>query len=119
MRQPADTDFFVEMPWGTFRFGRRTYGDILKIRAEYLRLTREFADDVDVELATNAAVVAAHKVLCVDAPAGWEDLESIDMIDRPEAADQIFDLYFALKAKEDSFRKGADKGGPAEGQGAI
>lgn len=116
MRKPADTDFFLEVPdVGTFRFGRRTYGDRLKIRAEYLRLTREFDGVQDPELATHAAIVSAHKVLCVDAPAGWDDLEAIDLIDMPDAEDKIFALYFALKEKEDSFRRNAGKGGEAPG----
>lgn len=116
MRKPADSDFFLEVPdVGTFRFGRRTYGDRLKIRAEYLRLTREFESVNDPELATHAAIVSAHKVLCVDAPEGWRDLEAIDLIDVPDAEDKIFALYFALKDKEDSFRRGTDKGGEAPG----
>lgn len=117
MRKPADTDFMLEVPdIGTFRFGRRTYGDRLKIRSEYLRLTREYGD-IDPDLATHAAIVAAHKVLCVDGPEGWEDLEAIDMIMRPDAEDGIFALYFALKAKEDSFRPKPIEVGEAVGPG--
>lgn len=122
MREPSDTDFFLEVPkLGTFRFGRRTYGDRLKIRSHFLRLTREFAEleEPDPDLATNAAIVAAHKVLCVDAPAGWEDLESIDLIDTPDAEDKIFALYFALKDKEDSFRGIKNKVGEAPRQEPI
>lgn len=116
MRKPADSDFFLEVPdVGTFRFGRRTYGDRLKIRAEYLRLTREFEGSNDPELATHAAIVSAHKVLCVDAPQGWADLEAIDLIDVPDAEEKIFALYFALKDKEDSFRRRAVEGGEAPG----
>lgn len=110
MRKAADTDFFVETSFGEFRFARRTYGDRLKIRAEFLRLTREFGD-VDDELAVHAAIVSAHKVLCVEAPAGWEDIEKIDLIAMPDAEDKIFELYGALKSKEDSFRPVSDKGG--------
>lgn len=120
MRAPADTDFFVEVEGlGTFRFGRRTYGDRLKIRSEFLRLTRELADVDDPDLATQAAIVAAHKVLCVDAPAGWEDLETIDLIDRPDAEDSVFELYYALKNKEDHFRRPAAKDGETSGQAAL
>lgn len=117
MRTPNDTDFFVEVPSipGAFRFGRRTYGDRLKIRSEYLRLTREFGESDDPELSTHAAIIAAHKVLCVDAPKGWENLEAIDMVANPDAEQQVFDLYFALKQKEDSFRIGAEQGSEAQG----
>lgn len=113
MRSPAETDFFVLVPdIGTFRFARRTYGDRLKIRAEYLRLVREF-DDVDADLSTQAAMIAAHKVLCVEAPAGWEDLEAVDLVEVPDAEERIFTIYDALKAKEDSFRLPAGEGGEA------
>ena len=45
MRQARESDFFVDLPdVGAFRFGRRTYGDRLKIRSEYLRLVKEFGD---------------------------------------------------------------------------
>lgn len=119
MRKAAATDFFIELPQvGTFRFGRRTYGDRLKIRAEYLRLTKDLADVNDAELATNAAIVAAHKVLCVEAPEGWADLESIDLITQPDADDKIFDLYFLLKNKEDSFRQAANPASQAPGEGS-
>jgi hypothetical protein len=114
MRKPADTDFFVDVEEvGVFRFGRRTYGDRLKIRAEFLRLVREFGEDEDAELSTHAAVIAAHKVLCVEAPEGWESLESIDLVAIPDAEDKIFAIFAALKEKEDSFRKSAKEDGEA------
>lgn len=115
MRSPADSDFFVEVPEvGTFRFARRTYGDRLKIRAEFLKLVRDVGE-ADPELATQAAIVAAHKVLCVEAPPGWGDLAAVDMIAVPDADDRIYSIYLALKEKEDSFRRLASEGGEAAG----
>ena len=115
MRSPADSDFFVEVPEvGTFRFARRTYGDRLKIRAEFLKLVRDVGE-ADPELATQAAIVAAHKVLCVEAPPGWGDLAAVDMIAVPDADDRIYSIYLALKEKEDSFRRPASEGGEAVG----
>ena len=115
MRSPADSDFFVEVPEvGTFRFARRTYGDRLKIRAEFLKLVRDVGE-ADPELATQAAIVAAHKVLCVEAPPGWGDLAAVDMIAVPDADDRIYSIYLALKEKEDSFRRPAKEGGEAAG----
>lgn len=47
MRKPADTDFFIELPEvGTFRFGRRTFGDRPKIKRAYLKFI-EKNDAVD------------------------------------------------------------------------
>lgn len=119
MRPASDTDFFVPVEGvGTFRFGRRTYGDRLKIRAEFLRLCQEFGEaNADPELSTHAVILAAHKVLCVEAPKGWENLEAIDLVSDPHAEDKVFAIYAALKEKEDSFRlpKGADQGGEAAG----
>lgn len=118
MRQPKDTDFFIDLPEvGVFRFGRRTYGDRLKIRAEYLRLVKEFGDD-DADLSMYAAMIASHTVLCVEAPAGWDDLSELDLVAPGNAEDRIFELYALLKEKEDSFRKGESKSGKAEGQAA-
>lgn len=105
MRQPSDTDFFVEVPnVGTFRFARRTYGDRIRIRSAFLALTREVGDD-DPDIRAQAAIISAHKVLCVEAPAGWEDLEHLDMTSVPDAEGRVLDVYLALKAKEDSFRR--------------
>lgn len=113
MRPPADSDFFIEVPeLGTFRFARRTYGDRLKIRAEFLKLVRD-AGETDPELATQAAILAAHKVLCVEAPAGWQDLAAVDMIAVPDADERIYSIYTALKEKEDSFRRPPSEGSEA------
>lgn len=118
MRSPKDTDFFIELPQvGVFRFGRRTYGDRLRIRAEYLRLVKEFGDE-DPDLSMYAAMIASHSVLCVEAPAGWENLADLDLVAPGNNEDRIFELYSLLKDKEDSFRKGDSKSGEAQGQAA-
>lgn len=115
MRLPKDTDFFVELPGvGTFRFGRRTYGDRLKIRAEYLRHVGSFGDD-DADLSMFASIIAAHKVMCVDAPKGWEDLAELDLTVPGHSEEKIFELYGLFKAKEDSFRRVDIQNGEATG----
>lgn len=118
MREPKESDFFIELPGvGVFRFGRRTYGDRLKIRSAYLRLVREFGDD-DPDLSMYAAMIASHAVLCVEAPRGWEDLAELDLVAPGDNEAKIFDLYALLKEKEDSFRQGDPKSGQAQGAGA-
>lgn len=115
MREPRDNDFFVELPGvGNFRFGRRTFGDRLAIRAQYLRYTKEFGDD-DPDLSIFAAMIATHSVLCVEAPAGWEDLATLDMTDPSYSDANLYDLYERVRAKEDSFRKGQAKSGEEAG----
>jgi hypothetical protein len=119
MRQPSDTDFYVEVPnVGTFRFARRTYGDKIRIRSEYLRLVKDFGDD-DPDIRAQAAIISAHKALCVEAPAGWEDLEHLDMASVPDAEGRVLDVYLALKAKEDSFRRPARANPPGEASGTA
>ena len=115
MRHAKDTDFFIELPdVGTFRFGRRTYGDRLKIRSEYLRLTKEFGDD-DEDLSLYAAMISTHGVLCVEAPEGWESLAEIDMVSNDNTEDKIYELYNLLKEKEDFFRRGLTQDGQEKG----
>lgn len=119
MRQAKDTDFFITLPdVGVFRFGRRTYGDRLKIRVEYLRLVREFGDS-DSALSIYASMIASHSVLCVEAPKGWEDLTNLDMTSPVDPEEKLFELYELLKAKEDSFRRGENKSSEEPGQGAT
>lgn len=118
MRPAKESDFFIELPGvGLFRFGRRTYGDRLKIRTEYLRLVREFGDS-DANLTIYASMIASHSVLCVEAPPGWADLTELDMTAPGDPEELLFDLYERLKAKEDSFRRGESKNSEAAGQGA-
>jgi hypothetical protein len=118
MRQPSDTDFYVEVPnVGTFRFARRTYGDRIRIRSAFLAITKEVGED-DPDIRAQAAIIAAHKVLCVEAPQGWEDLEQLDLASVPDAEGRVLDVYLALKAKEDSFRR-PQKANPAGEAGSA
>lgn len=109
MRAPSPTDFIVEHPViGRFVYARRTYGDRAAIRAEFVKFLRaagaEDGPDLDKDLAAMAGVVAMHRVLCVEAPKGWEDLAAVDLTSFPENEAFIIELYADVKAKEDSFR---------------
>jgi hypothetical protein len=118
MREAKDTDFYIQLPdVGVFRFGRRTYGDRLSIRTEYLRLVREFGDS-DTSLSIYASMIASHRILCVEAPDGWEDLTGLDMTSPNDPEEKLFELYELLKAKEDSFRRGNNKVSQEAGQSA-
>lgn len=129
MRPPSHNDFKVHVPGiGDFMFGRRTYGDRIAIRAEYLRLIRphlparveptddDIDADLDADLAAMCAIVAAHRVLCVSAPAGWEDLGQLDLL-QTGAEEGVMNLYARLRAAEDMFRFGHGGRGQAAGPG--
>lgn len=107
MRKPSEKDFEVVHPvLGKFKYGRRTYGDRIAIRRIYLELlARDDDDGVDEDLAAMAAIVAMHEVLCVSAPAGWENLAAVDLVEEPENGDRIVELYALVKDKERSFRR--------------
>lgn len=110
-REARESDFFVELPSvGVFRYGRRTYGDQLRIRAEQLKLAREVGDD-DPDLALYAGTIAVHRVLCVEAPDGWEDLADVDLT--AVGVERVFELMALLREKEDSFRASAEPKGKA------
>lgn len=116
MRQPKDTDFLVELDGvGKFRFARRTFGDRIKIRGEIARMARDFGDDLDA--VAEVTVVAVYKTLIVACPKGWEDIEAIDLVDRPEAEDQAWQLFLKLQDAESRFRQERDEKREADRQG--
>lgn len=114
-RPHKDTDFTITLPGvGDFTFARRTMGDAMRIRGRYLRLMSDAgsSDDApfDAELSGYANVIATITTLLVKAPdARWSDPEAIDLLDNPDAASQMVNLFSALQEQEDSFRR------PAEG----
>jgi hypothetical protein len=120
MRKPKDTDFLVELEGvGKFRFARRTFGDRIKIRGEIARMSRDFGDDLDA--VAEVTVVAVYKTLMVACPPGWEDIEAIDLVDRPEAEDQAWQLFLKLQDAEARFRQERDekREGGRQGDGAL
>lgn len=99
------SDFNIDVPGiGKFRFNRKTYGAVIQIRAERLRVLRGGGED-DPEMRGHATVVSHYKVLMVECPEGWEDLETIDLAVSPEKEDHILRVWFALEEKLNSFRQ--------------
>lgn len=104
-RKPTDTDFILDVEGvGSFRFAKKTYGDHIQMRAEQSRIVGANPGD-DRELVGHGMIVSHYKVLMVTCPAGWEDIEAMDMTEKPEIEQQIMDVHFALREKLDSFRE--------------
>lgn len=105
MRAPSATDFSITLPGiGEFTFARRTMGDMINIRSQYLKLIGD--DDGDEELVFFCGFVAAYKELIVSCPAGWEDAAALDF--NAVGVDKIIELSNLLTEKESSFRRVAE-----------
>lgn len=122
MRQERSDDFIVESSVGDWRFGRRTVGDAIRIRAAYSRyvgpdVDEDADDDMIVELRFYASAVSAISVLCVSAPNGWERVADINLTDRPDAFDVLSEVYTGLVEKERSFRSRQKGQGEKVGSG--
>lgn len=110
-----ETDFVITLDGvGEFKFGRRTIGDAMRIRARFLELAGAHQDDV--EMVAIASAIATYEVLVVSHPDGWGDLMSMDAVS-PEHLGALFDLYGKLGDKEDSFRGKTQVNGTQEGAG--
>jgi hypothetical protein len=118
-------DFYIDIDGvGQFRFNRKTYGAQIVLDATMSRILGANFVTNDTAMNTHATLVGLYSALMVSCPEGWEDLESIDMSEDPDIDVKILDLYFALRAKLDSFRvakgpAGADAAGQVAGEGAV
>jgi len=101
------TDFLLPVPGvGEFRFNRRTYGSNIKISATAARILGPAGseEEADPVMLMHAQLVGLYSALVSACPAGWEDLESMDLTSHPEREEQILLVYIELKKKLDSFR---------------
>lgn len=116
-RPAAPSDFPVEVEGiGNFVFGRRTGRDRFKIAAEYHRLT-EGLDVSNTDFGITAEAQTTVTVLLVDGPdeiKAMLDLGAAASLD-PEADAKLLRVFFALRAKELSFRRPAGEGVKAPG----
>jgi len=108
MERPAHaTDFTIPVDdIGTFRFGRRTLRDEMRIGAEYSRLT-EGVETPTASLDLIAGWIATLKVMTVEAPAGW-DIDAMDPLDDGTYA-KLLKVHAAFRQKESSFRLGKEQ----------
>lgn len=116
------SDILVPVPGvGQFRFNRRTYGANIRISATAARILGPAGseEETDPVMLMHAQLVGLYSALVSACPAGWEDIEAIDLTEFPEREEQILHMYVELKKKLDSFRV-APRAGAADqaGQGA-
>lgn len=101
------TDFTVEVDGiGTFRFGRRSLRDEMRIGAEYSRLT-EGVETPTASLELIAGWISTLKVMTVEAPKGW-DIDAMDPLDDGTYT-KLLKVHAAFRRKEDSFRGGEEQ----------
>lgn len=105
MKEAKDSDMIIQIEGvGDFRYAVRTLGDNLKIRSEFLKILDGVSPETDAELSGFASIFAAHKVLCVSAPAGWEDLMKVDESLHADPVSVVLTIWEKLQEKQDSFR---------------
>lgn len=112
-------DFTIDLEGaGTFTFNRRNYGAQIHIDAEFERIAKGAQDQIVLK---HADFLSKYKVLMVACPAGWEDLESVDMDAHPDIEEKLVDLYVALNATLRSFRRSpaAEQAGETAGAGTV
>lgn len=118
-RQPQPTDFHVDVEGiGTFRFAKRNMRAELDINVEYSRYTQGI-ETPTAYLDLVATWMSALKVLLVNGPAEFMDLDALDPLD-DETYEKLGKVYAALRAKEQSFRRkpapAVADGGPGDGE---
>lgn len=100
---------------GTFTWRiPRTMRDEIKIAAEVSRLT-EGVSTPSQWLSAVSEMIGALKVLSVESTEGW-DIDAMDPLD-PDTYKKISEVYGALRAAEERFRRGRGKERQAHGQG--
>lgn len=112
MKEAKDSDMIIQIEGvGDFRYAVRTLGDTLKIRSEFLKILDGVSPEMDAELSGFASIFATHKVLCVSAPDGWEDLLKVDESIHPDPVSVVLSLWEKLQEKQDSFRNKQNRKG--------
>jgi len=112
-RAAHNTDFNVDVEGvGTFVFGRRKMADHVKINVEYSRLTEGVEPTPWLYMV--ATWLSVLKVLTVRAPEGFV-VDELDPLD-DDTYGKLLKVHAALRAKEDSFRRGPSAAGEGGGQ---
>ena len=116
MRKPSANDYEVVLPdVGKFVYARKTIGDFIAIRRRYVEIAGENNGDMILDRLAN--VTAAHEVLCVSCPDGWEDLTTFDFESSGHHLNKILELDKLIGEKQDSFRKDKEGEKPETGTG--
>lgn len=115
MKEPKT--FTVEVPEiGTFTFRQRTMRDLVRIGAEYGRMT-DGVEAMPAGISAFAEALSDLTVLTVSGPEGW-NLDAMDPLDESSVG-KVMRVFGALRDKETSFRnvpgKGSEGGGASAG----
>lgn len=114
-REAAAGDFDVDVDGiGSFRFGKRTMRDEIKVQVEYARLIEGVEPTNWLHLV--AGWISVLKVMTVRAPDDW-DIDEMDPLE-PETYENLSKVHSALVKKERSFRSSQGPGDKAAGQEA-
>jgi hypothetical protein len=121
MRQPKESDFVINLKdVGDFRFALPTLKDLINIRADFLKLAGEHAQETrdfeatdgttlhaykELYITSLATIHARHKHLCVEAPVGWQNLDDLPLTQWHE--DKLSELHLELGRSLDNFRSNA------------
>lgn len=108
-------EFTIEVEGiGAFTFRKRTMRLEVQIGVEYSRLAGGAETPTDF-LVSLAGAISVLKVLTVQAPPKW-DLDAMDPLD-DSAFGKLFQVFGALRAREDAFRGKPSAGGNGAGAG--
>lgn len=115
-RSANPSDFTVPVEGvGEFVFGRRKMADHMKIEVEYARITEGVMPTPWLDkLATWQATI---RILAVRVPDTF-NMEEMDPLEEKTYAD-LSKVFFALREKEDSFRRGPQVQGQAGGAAQV
>jgi hypothetical protein len=124
-REAKQSDFHVDVEGvGKFLFARRAMGDVFKIRGEYKRLTGGNYTEDGRMADLSALGFVTIQTLLVEGPKSF-NVETLDPLVDEDFDDKILKVYFALLAKEQSFRpkpetvSEAARSGNGEQPGAV
>jgi hypothetical protein len=120
MRTAKESDFNVDVDgFGRFTFGRKTIGDVYRIRSRYNTLTEGFYNEDGSIADFGALALVTLQTLCVSAPEGYAPDDFDPLLD-DNFESSVIKIYGALRVKEGSFRPKSTQNseGSRQGDGA-
>lgn len=104
---------------GRFVFNRRTYGAQIQIDATISRILGPNPPLGDNTMWTHALLTAKYGALMVSCPAGWENIEDLDLSDDEARESRLLELFDKLEGKLNSFRRPTVQESTPAGEGDV